>query len=341
MMVMVARQRRIRTEYAAMFNKAPSIKTARSWELPEHMATDEHIWMNRRQLLAGLGAAGGIAALGLQNRLMAAPISDFPAPRNEAYQLDRPITMEEEATTYTNFYEFGSSKNIWRAAQKLVTDPWMVTIDGMVEEEMQLDAAELIKKLGSQEERLYRHRCVEAWAMAVPWTGVPMAKLVELARPTSDARYIRMETFYDPQIARGQKQVWYPWPYVEGVTIEEARNELAFIATGLYGKGLEKQNGAPLRCVLPWKYGFKGIKSIVKFTFTNERPVSFWEQLAENEYGFWANVNPEVSHPRWSQASERMLGSNERLPTLLYNGYEEQVANLYQGMEAEGDRLFR
>ena len=217
----------------------------------------------------------------------------------------------------------------------------MVTIDGMVDTEMRLDAAELVAKMGGQEERLYRHRCVEAWAMAVPWTGIQMSKLVELAQPTSGAKYIRMETFHDPDIALGQRQSWYPWPYVEGVSIEEAMNELAFIGTGLYGKGLEKQNGAPLRCVLPWKYGFKGIKSIVKFTFTDERPVSFWEQLNPKEYGFWANVNPEIDHPRWSQATERMLGSNDRVPTLLYNGYEEQVSYLYKDMGDLKDRLFR
>ena len=319
------------------------IKKHKSWALPEHLATDEHVYLNRRQLLSRIGLAGaGLAALQLPfASALAAPITGFPAPQNDAYSLDRPLTMEEEATTYTNFYEFGSSKNIWRKAQKLVTDPWMVTIDGMVEEEMVLDAADLIKKMGSQEERLYRHRCVEAWAMAVPWTGIAMSELVRVARPQAGAKFIRMETFHNPAVARGQKQSWYPWPYVEGVTMEEAMNEMAFIGTGMYGKGLEKQNGAPLRCVLPWKYGFKGIKSIVKFTFTDERPVSFWEQLASKEYGFWANVNPEIDHPRWSQATERMLGTNERLPTLLYNGYEAQVAGLYNEMTALGDRLYR
>ena len=315
--------------------------------MPQHMATDEALFLSRREWLkaaglAGIGIAAGTAGLSaMMGRACAAPIAGFPATRNDSYVLDRALTAEQEAITYTNFYEFGSSKTIWRKAQKLETDPWMVTIDGMVEEELKIDAAELITKLGSQEERLYRHRCVEAWAMAVPWTGVPFSKLVALARPTSGAKYIRMETFYDPSVAPGQKQSWYPWPYVEGITIEEGMNELALLGTGMYGKGLEKQNGAPLRCVLPWKYGFKGIKSIVKFTFTDQQPVSFWEQLAKNEYGFWANVNPEVAHPRWSQATERMLGSDDRVPTLLYNGYEEQVAGLYAGMGGIGDRLFR
>ena len=323
------------------------LKIKKGWEIPEHLATGEALYLSRRDWLKTAGMAGiGIAtgAVGLQSLMSnatAAPIKGFPATRNTAYEIDRPVTNEWDATTYTNFYEFGSSKTIWRKAKKLETDPWMVTIDGMVEEDIQIDAADLIATLGGQEERLYRHRCVEAWAMAVPWTGVAFSKLVALARPTSNAKYIRMETFYNPNIAPGQKQVWYPWPYVEGITIAEAMNELTLLGTGMYGKGLENQNGAPLRCVLPWKYGFKGIKSIVKFTFTDHQPVGFWEQLAQNEYGFWANVNPAIDHPRWSQATERMLGTDERVPTLLYNGYEEQVASLYAGMDNLDDRLFR
>ena len=177
--------------------------------------------------------------------------------------------------------------------------------------------------------------------MAVPWTGVPMSRLVTLVQPKAEAKYIRLETFFDPFVAIGQRQSWYPWPYVEGMTIDEAMNEMAFIGTGLYGRAMQKQNGAPLRIVLPWKYGFKSIKSIVKMTFTDQRPVSFWEKLAANEYGFWANVNPDVDHPRWSQATERMLGTGERVATQLYNGYGEQVAYLYKDMKGEGDRLFR
>ncbi|MFP4271145.1 MAG: protein-methionine-sulfoxide reductase catalytic subunit MsrP, partial [Alphaproteobacteria bacterium] len=172
----------------------------------------------------------------------------------------------------------------------------------------------------------------------VPWPGFPMAELVRFAEPTSAARYVRMETFENPQVAPGQRQFWYPWPYVEGLTLAEATNELAFVVTGLYGKPLPKPNGAPLRLAVPWKYGFKSIKSIVRFTFTDERPVNFWQKLQDSEYGFWANVNPEVPHPRWSQASERVVGTDERVPTRLFNGYGEYVAHLYQGME--GERLF-
>jgi sulfoxide reductase catalytic subunit YedY len=189
------------------------------------------------------------------------------------------------------------------------------------------------------EERVYRHRCVEAWSMAVPYSGFPMKALVDLARPLSSARYVKMATFHNPDIAGGQRAGWYPWPYIEGLTLAEATHHLAFIATGLYGKPIPKQNGAPLRLAVPWKYGFKHIKAIVRFEFTDQRPVSFWEEIQGSEYGFWANVNPEVPHPRWSQATERVLGSDERVPTLLYNGYGEYVADLYKGMDAS-ERLF-
>jgi len=174
--------------------------------------------------------------------------------------------------------------------------------------------------------------------MAVPWSGFPLSALVELARPQGSARYLRMETFMDAEMAPGQRQSWYPWPYIEGLTMAEATNELAFIATGLYGKPMPRQNGAPLRLVTPWKYGFKSVKSVVRFTFTDERPVTFWEAIQPSEYGFWANVNPEVPHPRWSQATERVLGSDQSVPTLLFNGYGEYVAQLYRGLD--GKRLF-
>ena len=174
--------------------------------------------------------------------------------------------------------------------------------------------------------------------MAVPWSGFPLKALVDFARPLSSARYVKMYTFLDPQVAPGQKTPWYPWPYVEGLTLAEATNELTFIATGIYGKPMPKQNGTPLRLAVPWKYGFKAIKGLVRFEFTEERPKSFWEAIQGSEYGFWANVNPEVPHPRWSQATERVLGSNERVPTLLYHGYEEYVAELYKDLQNE--RLF-
>ncbi len=250
------------------------------------------------------------------------------------YRLDREVTDAEYATTYNNYYEFGSSKNIWQKAQALPIRPWMVTIDGMVEKEMQIGVDELLAKM-PLEERLYRHRCVEAWSMAVPWSGFQLSALVDLARPLGSAKYLRMETFHDPDNARGQAASWYPWPYIEGLTLAEARNELAFIATGLYGKVMPKQNGAPLRLAAPWKYGFKSTKGIVRFSFTDQRPKTFWETVGPREYGFWANVNPEVPHPRWSQASERVLGTDGRVETQLFNGYGEFVADLYTGMENE------
>lgn len=313
------------------------IKTRRAWELPDSAATPEHVYMSRREWLkaagfTGLGLGAALAGNGLLAGSALAAIGGYPFPRNDAYQLDRAITDEEEATTYTNFYEFGSSKNIWKKTRKMSNDPWSVTIDGLVEEEITLDAADLVSRMGGFEERLYRHRCVEAWSMAVPWSGVPLANLMKVANPKPEAKYLRMETFMDPDVAPGQKQGWYPWPYVEGLTIEEAQNELAFLATGIYGKPLPNQNGAPIRLVTPWKYGFKAIKSIVRFTFTDQRPVSFWEQLAGNEYGFWANVNPGIPHPRWPQRTERLLGTGQRVPTQIFNGYREQVEHLYANL---------
>ncbi|MEM7216572.1 MAG: protein-methionine-sulfoxide reductase catalytic subunit MsrP [Pseudomonadota bacterium] len=312
-----------------------------SWYLPENTATSESAFLNRRQIIKGLGV--GALALTAPNALLSgvAEASEedpsgglYPVPRNEAYTLERPITPEEINIRYNNFYEFGSHKQIFSAAQALKIRPWEILIDGEVEKPITIGIDDLLKKM-PLEERLYRHRCVEAWSMRVPWSGFQLSELVKFAKPTSDAKYVRFETFSDPSVAPGQKQFWYPWPYVEGVSMAEALNELSFLVTGAYGKPVAKQMGAPLRLALPWKYGFKHIKSINKISFTKERPVGFWEQLAKNEYGFWANVNPEVDHPRWSQARERDLETGERIPTQLYNGYEEQVAGLYKDLQSE------
>jgi methionine sulfoxide reductase catalytic subunit len=311
----------------------------RGWEIPERLATPEHLFWNRRALLAGSGAA----ALSLApNFALAQRISDLPDPtkdlypagRNEKYALDRPVTDEKINTNYNNFYEFGSNKYVAKAAQALKLRPWTVKIDGMVETPQEIGIDDLIRKM-PLEERLYRHRCVEAWSMAIAWSGFPFAKLVELAKPLSAAKYVRMETFLDPSVAVGQKQSWLPWPYIEGLTIAEATNELAFLVTGAYGKPVSKVQGAPLRLAVPWKYGFKSIKSIVRFSFTDQRPKSYWEALQASEYGFWANVNPGVPHPRWSQATEELIGRKERRPTLIFNGYGEYVADLYKGLEHE------
>ena len=324
------------------------------WALPERDATPETVFLSRRRLLAGgagLAAIGTAAALSLPLTGMAPEAGAAPAPatpfdpkppRNPAYaNAGREITGEEINTTYNNFYEFGSHKQIASAAEALETEGWKVTVDGMVEEEVTLDIDQILAEM-PLEERVIRHRCVEAWSMVVPWIGFPVARLIERARPLGSAKYVRFETFHDPDTARGQRQFWYPWPYVEGLTVAEAENELAFLVVGAYGKVLHKPFGAPIRLHLPWKYGFKSIKSITRITLTEERPVSFWEELQSAEYGFWANVNPEVPHPRWSQASERVLGTSDRIPTQLFNGYGPEVAHLYDGKEAEfGERLWR
>jgi sulfoxide reductase catalytic subunit YedY len=311
------------------------LKRRRGWEIPERDATPEATFWNRRQLMAALAAGPLLLKTGLAGAADADPTADlYPAARNERYTLDRPLTDQKLVEGYNNFYEFGSHKEIAKAAQKLQIRPWQVKFDGLVEEERVVDIDTLIRAM-PLEERLTRLRCVEAWSMTVPWTGFAMKALVDYARPLGSAKYVRMETFTDARVAPGQKQFWYPWPYIEGLTMAEATNELAFMVTGAYGRPVQKQNGAPLRLSTPWKYGFKQAKSLVRFTFTEERPVGFWEKLQASEYGFWANVNPAVPHPRWSQATERVLGTDERRPTLLFNGYGEYVAALYKGLENE------
>jgi len=336
-------------------------KRPRPWDLPDHAVTDPEVFWNRRRLMqaAGVtavaGAAGtwpaGAGAAKLDAPDDAPAAGKYPAARNDAHTLDRPISNEELFASYTNYYEFGSSKKIWDEARKLPIRPWTIAIDGAVEREQQIDVAELLARM-ALEERRYRLRCVEAWSLTVPWTGFPMRKLVEMAKPLAKAKYVRMETFNDPEHAVGQQSGWYPWPYVEALTIDEATNELALMGTGAYGHPLAKQNGSPLRLVVPWKYGFKSIKGIVRFSFVEEMPKTFWSKVNEREYGFWANVNPEVDHPRWSQAEEKFLQTKddvgflagpEKVPTQLYNGYAEQVAHLY-GEDLKkryGERLYR
>lgn len=311
------------------------VRSRRPWDLPASAVTPESVYLNRRTVLAGLAAGSMLVGCGAAAE-DAAPIAPelYPAERNEAYVVDRAITAEMFSTRYNNFYEFSSEKGVWRDAQALRLRPWQVVVDGMVDRPMTLDAEELIRKMPI-EERVYRHRCVEGWSMTVPWSGFPLKALLDMVGPQSGARYVQMTTFEDPDMASGQKQFWYPWPYVEGLTVAEAANDLAFIATGLYGKPMPKQNGAPLRLAVPWKYGFKSVKSIVRFELVAERPSTFWEALQSSEYGFWANVNPAVAHPRWSQAHERVLGTDEEVPTLLFNGYGEQVADLYRGLDNE------
>ncbi|MEE8333679.1 MAG: protein-methionine-sulfoxide reductase catalytic subunit MsrP [Alphaproteobacteria bacterium] len=327
------------------------IRVKRGWELPEGAATPEAVFRDRRRFLKFAAAGPILLTPGLlagcdeatdeqtAAKVAAARRADpsaslYPVARNAAYTLDREMTTEALATNYNNYYEFGSSKRIVASAQTLPIRPWTVTIVGMVEKEMQIGIDDLLAKM-PLEERLYRHRCVEAWSMAVPWSGFALKALVDLARPLSGAKYLRMVSFHLPDVATGQRASWYPWPYIEGLTIAEATSELAFLATGIYGKPMPKQNGAPLRLVTPWKYGFKSAKGLVRFEFTDKRPVSFWQEVQGAEYGFWANVNPKVPHRRWSQATERVLGKPGRVPTQLYNGYAEQVAHLYKDMGDE------
>jgi len=306
--------------------------------------TDKSLYLSRRLFIRGAVLAGSTLATGLVYRHFTTPgdqsqagekIADVQATPPAVAVLDEKKTSYEDITHYNNFYEFSTDKRaVAVKAKGFATRPWTVTVEGLVHKPRVFDIDELLK-VSPPEERVYRHRCVEAWSMAIPWSGFPLAKLVELAKPLSSAKYLRMETFLDPAIAPGQRQTWYPWPYVEGLTIAEAANDLAFLVTGAYGKPVSKQQGAPLRLAVPWKYGFKSIKSIVRFNFTDQRPKSYWEALQSSEYGFWANVNPEVPHPRWSQATEELIGLNERRPTLLFNGYGDYVADLYKGLEKE------
>lgn len=318
----------------------------RGWEIKDNEATPETVFLNRRAFMSATGAAavvGGLGTIGLGSALMTtrpAHADDgvlpslLPAKRNEAYVLDRPLTPQKDNENYNNFYEFGTSKYVARAAQELKSRPWTVKIDGLVAKPLELDFDDLVRKV-ALEERLYRHRCVEAWSMTIPWTGFPLAALVALANPTSGAKYVQFETGVQDGPGMGG---FYPWPYTEGLTMAEANNELSFLAVGTYGKVMAKQNGAPIRLAVPWKYGFKSIKSISRISFVKDRPQTFWEQLQSSEYGFWANVNPAVSHPRWSQAQERVLGTGKEAPTLIYNGYGQYVADLYKDMK--GEQLF-
>ena len=306
----------------------------KSWEIAASETTPEALFFDRRSLLTGAAALAAGASFSWRARAeeVDGTASLYPAARNEAYKLDREATPEKITSNYNNFYEFSTDKHL--SAEPLKTRPWIVAIDGMVDKPMQIGIDDLVKSTGV-EERLYRHRCVEAWSMAIPWSGFPLKKLVEMAKPLGSAKFVRFETFLDKKTAPGQRGLFYPWPYVEALTMAEATHDLAFMVTGAYGKPLPKNYGAPIRLATPWKYGFKSAKSIVKISFVDKRPTTFWESLGPEEYGFWANVNPEVPHPRWSQASETFLNTGDRRPTMLFNGYGAEVAELYKGLEKE------
>ncbi|MBT3183602.1 MAG: protein-methionine-sulfoxide reductase catalytic subunit MsrP [Nitrospina sp.] len=312
------------------------------WKISENLATPESAYMRRREFLKGtalttaatVGALYGCGPSSLPKVLPEVAWSEleksiYPAKKNPHYELDRPLTAERIAATTNNFYEFGSEKSDpVHYAQKLKIRPWTLEVGGLVNKPKTFAVEDLLKTM-PLEERLYRLRCVEAWAMAVPWTGFPLHELLKQVEPKPEATHVRLETFYAPFTAQGQLEFWEPWPYVEGLTLNEAMNELAFLATGIYGHPLPKQHGAPVRLVVPWKYGFKNIKSIVKIELVNYRPATFWNTLQGLEYDFTANVDPGVPHPRWPQTREKMIGTGDIRPTLLYNGYEKFVANLY------------
>ncbi len=328
------------------------IKRPQGWEIPESEATPESTYLNRRQVLkraAGLAIAPVLASTQAQadhsgetdplvtGKQTNPPAADlYPVLRNKTFKLDRHITNERVAAMFNNFYEFSttSKTNIWKLVEHFETHPWTIKVEGLVKEHKTYDVDALVRQM-TLEERLYRLRCVEAWAMAVPWTGFPMKAFIDLVQPLSSARFVKMTTFMDPDNAPGQKPRFGifpsgPWPYVEALSMEEATNELTMLVTGIYGHPLTKQHGDPIRLITPWKYGFKSIKSIVKIEFVKDQPATFWNTSIPHEYDLVANVNPNISHRRWSQSSEWLIDAEkERRPTVIYNGYGKWVAHLY------------
>lgn len=313
-------------------------------KIPSSEITPEHVYLNRRQFMKGAGAltlgAMALAACGgkppSSNKTQAPSASKGNSTQVPggalADEFGDPANPYEQITNFNNFYEFSTDKQaVAKLAQNFVSSPWKVEVGGLVNKPKTYDIDELHKF--DQQERIYRLRCVEGWSMVIPWNGFPLSRLLSEVEPQGSAKYVRFETLLDKKQFPGQRDPWYAWPYVEGLRLDEAMNDLAILATGLYGKDLPNQDGAPVRLVVPWKYGFKSIKSIVKIELVTEMPKSLWMQAAPNEYGFYANVNPNVPHPRWSQDTERRIGELRRRPTLLFNGYADQVASLYAGMD--------
>ena len=314
-----------------------NIINRQDWHLPERMVTPEAVFLNRRRFLrdlgfVGTGILGSSALLARQaGAQIATTAKGYPATRNPEFNPGWKLSDEKVAAGYNNFYEFSTTKSgPARLVGKFVTNPWPLKIGGLVEKPMQLDAQELIDQM-TLEERIYRFRCVEAWAMVVPWTGFPLSKLLEKVSPKADAKFVRFETFFRPDQAPGlARDNGFPWPYTEGLRMDEAMNPLTMVVTGIYGKPLPKQHGAPIRIIVPWKYGYKSIKSIVKIDLVATQPKTLWETVDAKEYPFESNVNPKVTHPRWSQASERMIDTDDRVPTQMFNGYGKYVENLYK-----------
>jgi len=292
-------------------------------------------YLSRRDFLKAAGIVTGsalLAACAPEATATAVPGSDMPDLPEKMDERGDPANSFEDITNYNNFYEFSTDKEaVNRLSTDFTTTPWTVEVSGLVNNPKTYGIEDLLKF--PQEERVYRLRCVEAWSMVIPWTGFPLASLLSEVEPTSDAKYVRFETVYRPEEMIGQKSPFYPWPYQEGLRLDEAMHDLTILATGLYGQPMPNPNGAPIRLVVPWKYGFKSIKSIVKIELVAEQPSTLWSAVGPNEYGFYSNVNPERPHPRWSQASERRIGELGRRETLMFNGYAEQVASLYEGLD--------
>ncbi len=311
--------------------------------------TPEHVYLSRRDFLKSMGilSASAMALAACQGREMPGeaspgsnPGGDAPVSEAGVDELGDPLTSFEDVTNYNNFYEFTSDKTeVARLSKDFRVSPWEVQVGGLVKNPKTYSVDDL-KKFSIQE-RIYRLRCVEAWSMVIPWLGFPLAELLHEVEPTSDAKYVRFETLYDPDQMPGQKSKWFQWPYVEGLRLDEAMHDLTILSTGLYGKDLLPQNGAPVRLVVPWKYGFKSIKSIVRIDLVAKIPISLWMSAAPREYGFYSNVNPNVRHPRWSQATERRIGELARRETLMFNGYEGEVAHLYAGQDINADIFIR
>lgn len=309
------------------------IKIPRGWEIPEREATPESVYFNRRAILKAMGFAG-LGALASEISNANTPDGLYPAKRSSKYELDRPVTPEWAATGYNNFYEFTLDKQrVKELVERFQIDPWTVEVKGQVNKPGKYSFDDLVRRF-PLEERLYRMRCVEAWSMAVPWTGFPISALIKEVDPKPEAKFMRLVTVYRPGEMPGiRSQPHYPWPYFEALRLDEAMNEMAMFVTGIYGKPLPKQNGAPIRLITPWKYGLKSIKSVVEIEFTSKRPATLWNRVAGHEYGWYSNVNPKRPHPRWSQAQEKVIPTMELRPTLMYNGYEKFVASLYHGNE--------
>jgi sulfoxide reductase catalytic subunit YedY len=307
------------------------IKLKKSWEIPESEVTPEPLYRRRREFIKSAGFIGGAMLLNPFSAANASyPVGDY---RKGVISVDEEITEEEDATSYNNFYEFGTGKeDPKKNSTRFMTDGWTVEVGGACEKPGTFGLENLFKP-GELEERIYRLRCVEAWSMVIPWIGVPLATVLKKMQPASAARYVAFKTLHDPVRMPGQQRAVLNWPYREGLTIAEAMHPLTLLSVGMYGKTLPNQNGAPLRLVVPWKYGFKSIKSIVGIEFTEEQPKTSWNMAIPGEYGFYSNVNPEVDHPRWSQKRERRIGEIFKRDTLMFNGYEEEVAGLYDDLD--------